>query len=71
MAKAKTKAGPKPKQSKTVARPASADERKWQAEDDARTLMRAQEIKSDGARMKRAKAVAAAQVAALNKVAKA
>lgn len=32
----------------------SADEKRWQAEDDMRTLIRAKEIKADKARLKRA-----------------
>ena len=33
------------------------NEKKWQAEDDARTLMRAEEVKSDKARLKAALAI--------------
>lgn len=41
---------------------------KWQAEDDLRTMERAEEIKADPARMKKAAEVAKEKSAALNKV---
>lgn len=41
---------------------------KYQAEDDVRTLERAEEIKADPARMKRAAASAGEKAAAMNKV---
>ncbi len=40
----------------------TANDKKWQAEDDARSLVRAEEIKSDPARMAAARKQAAAQV---------
>lgn len=46
----------------------SAEELKWQAEDDVRTLKNAAEIRSDPARMKRARAEAKRQLEALNAV---
>lgn len=47
------------------------EEDKWRAEDDARTLMRAEEIKRDRARMAKARAIAKKQISELSKVAKA
>lgn len=44
-----------------------ADERKWQAESDARTLANYQEIMGDKARMQRAVKVAKQQAADLSK----
>ena len=45
----------------------AVNERKWQAEDDARTLARAAELQSDAKRMAAAKKVAAAMVSAKQK----
>lgn len=42
-------------------------EKKWQAEDDLRTLQRAKEVESDKARMKAAKALAQEQMNTLKK----
>lgn len=47
----------------------SADEKRWRAEDDLRTLQRAEEIKADRSRLSGAQKHAKAQVAALTKVA--
>lgn len=47
------------------------EEDRWRAEDDARTLMRAEEIKRDRARIAKARAVAKKQISELSKVAKA
>lgn len=44
-----------------------AQERKWQAEEDAHTMARYQEIMSDKARMSRAMKVAKQQASDLNK----
>lgn len=55
---------------KAVAAPPN-DDAKWRAEDDARTLMRAEEIKRDRVRMAKARAIAKKQIAELSKVAKA
>lgn len=60
----KAKAVPAPKAPKR-------EEDRWRAEDDARTLMRAEEIKRDRARMAKARAVAKKQISELSKVAKA
>jgi hypothetical protein len=65
IAKAKAPTKPAPKSSPKVNAVTAMDAR-WQAEEDARTLMRAEEIKSDKARASKAKAVVSkqAQVAA-------
>lgn len=59
--------------SKAVATPKAPkrEEDRWRAEDDARTLMRAEEIKRDRARMAKARAIAKKQISELSKVAKA
>lgn len=49
----------------------SADEKRWRAEDDARTLMRAAEIQKDKARLKAAKDWAKQQLAGIQSVANA
>jgi hypothetical protein len=46
------------------------DEKKWQAESDARTLMQAEEIKRDSARIKAAYAQAKKQIEELSRVVK-
>jgi hypothetical protein len=62
----------KPKKPSKVATPViGKDESKWMAEDDSRTLMRAEEIKRDRARLLKAKAYAKKQIEDLAKVAKA
>ncbi|MDZ4342302.1 MAG: hypothetical protein U1E51_07670 [Candidatus Binatia bacterium] len=48
----------------------SAQDKKYQAEDDLRTLKRTEEIRSDLQRLKYAKATAALEIKALAKVAK-
>lgn len=50
--------------------PSKQDQAKWQAEDDARTLMRAEEIKRDGSRIKAAQAQAKKQMEELARVVK-
>lgn len=45
-------------------------DKNWQAEDDMRTLLRAEEIRADGARIRRARAAAKKQLKAVSKVAK-
>ncbi len=47
-----------------------ANEKKWRAEDDLRTLQRAKEIENDKARMQAAKSIAKEQKAALEKICK-
>lgn len=49
----------------------SSDDAKWRAEDDARTLMRAEEIKRDRKRFGAAKGIAKKQIVELSKIAKA
>lgn len=46
-----------------------AEEAKWQAEDDVRTLMRAQEIQADRARMARAAQIAKQKAAEASRIA--
>lgn len=53
-----------------VSGPSMQDQSKWQAEDDARTLMRAEEIKRDSARIKAAQAQAKRQMEELSRVVK-
>lgn len=50
--------------------PSKAQERRWMAEEDIRTLTRAAEIKADSARLNAAKALATKQVNDLKKVCK-
>ncbi len=56
------------KSQETVAVPREADQRKYEAEDAAHTLVRAQEIRADKELFGRAKGVLARQQAALDKV---
>ena len=44
-------------------------DKEWEAEDDVRTLMRAEEIRADKGRMEKAKALAAKKAAAVSKLA--
>lgn len=48
----------------------AAQERRWRAEEDIRTLTRAAEIKADAARLNAARALATKQVNDLKKVCK-
>lgn len=48
----------------------SAEEKRWQAQDDLRTMQRAAEISSDQQRMKAAQSEAQKQIKALQKVGK-
>ena len=72
MAKAVKKAGAKaPKKASSNAVPApKAQEQRWQAEDDARTLMRAEEIKASRPRLAKAKSVAREQAQAAARIGK-
>lgn len=65
------KAAPK-KAANVIAAPRvnRAEERRWQAQDDLRTLQRAQEIQRDASRMTMAQREAKAQMAVLSKVMK-
>ncbi len=55
---------------KTIPSPMGRDEAKWRAEDDARTLMRAEEVKRDKARLNAAQAQAKKQMEELSRVVK-
>ena len=55
---------------KAVPMPSSKQEQRWQAEDDARTLMRAEEIKASRARLAKAKSVAREQAQAAARIGK-
>jgi hypothetical protein len=68
-AKAKTKVPVKKAAPAKAANPMGMDA-KWQAEQDARTLMQAEEIKADKGRLGKAKAHASKQAAAATRVAK-
>lgn len=46
----------------------SADERKWRAEDDLRTLTRANEITADASRMRAARSMHRQQMRSMQKV---
>lgn len=48
--------------------PSMAEQRKWQAESDLRTLREAESIKSDPGRVKRAQSMAQQEIKALSKV---
>lgn len=56
------------KSTKTDSCAPCAPDPKWQAEDDVRTLERAEEVKSDPARLKRAATVATEKASAMNSV---
>lgn len=45
-----------------------AEDKKWRAEDDLRTLQRAKEIENDKARMQAAKGIAKSQMSALKDI---
>jgi hypothetical protein len=51
-----------------TASPPSSDEKRWRAEEDLRTLLRAQEIAASKARMAEARRIAAEHQKALSKV---
>jgi len=53
-----------------ISGPSAAQERRWRAEEDIRTLTRAAEIKADSARLNAAKALATKQVNDLKKACK-
>ncbi len=60
----------KPSTSKGIGAPSKQEQDKWQAESDSRTLMQAEEIKRDSARMKAAQAQAKKQMEELARVVK-
>lgn len=53
-----------------MARPISAEDKKWRAEQDLRTLREAKEIQASAARTRAAQAVARKDMKALNAIAK-
>ena len=55
---------------KAVPTPSGKQEQRWQAEDDARTLMRAEEIKASRARLSKAKSIAREQAQAAARIGK-
>ena len=57
------------KRSNTVCGPSAAEQRRWQAEDDLRTLRRAEEIRADAARVRQAQRIATQEMKALERVA--
>ena len=72
---AKGKAAPAKKSTPSKKKPAPAvgcvaDDKKWQAQDDLRTIQRAKEIQQNAARMSAAQREANAQMAALKSIAK-
>jgi ABC-type xylose transport system substrate-binding protein len=60
----------KPAKPAMAVMPTSKEEAKWRAEDDARTLVRAEEIKLDKKRLNNAQAHAKKQIKELSKVVK-
>ena len=55
---------------KAVPTPSGKQEQRWQAEEDARTLMRAEEIKASRARLSKAKSIAREQAQAAARIGK-
>ena len=51
-----------------ISMPSAFDEKKWQAEDDMRTLTRAKEIEADRTRMAAAKRIAEQKIKEMQKV---
>ena len=77
--KAMKKIGAKPQAKKApkaapkavpVPAPSGKQEQRWQAEEDARTLMRAEEIKASRARLSKAKSIAREQAQAAARIGK-
>lgn len=64
--------GEKPIKVAVVSEPTEKDERenKWQAENDARTLMDAEEIRADKSRFSKAQKIAKEKAAAFSRIAK-
>lgn len=69
-AKPQAKKAPKKANSAPVPAPSGKQEQRWQAEDDARTLMRAEEIKASRSRLAKAKGVAREQAQAAARISK-
>lgn len=59
-----------PKKANSVTMPSGKQEQRWQAEEDARTLMRAEEIKASRARLSKAKSIAREQAQAAARIGK-
>lgn len=57
------------KRSNQICGPSAAEQRRWQAEDDLRTLRRAEEIRADAARVRQAQRIATQEMKALERVA--
>lgn len=53
----------------TIAGPSMTEQRRWQAEEDMRTLRRAEEIRADKTRVAMAQKMAAKELKALQRVA--
>ncbi len=53
----------------TISGPSMADHRRWQAEEDLRTLRRAEEIRADKSRVAMAQKMATQELKALQRVA--
>lgn len=53
----------------TIAGPSMTEQRRWQAEDDLRTLRRAEEIRADKSRVAMAQKMATQELKALQRVA--
>ena len=67
---AKPQAKKAPKKANSVPMPSGKQEQRWQAEDDARTLMQAEEIKADRARLAKAKGIAREKAQVATRVSK-
>lgn len=57
------------RKSNTICGPSASEQRRWQAEDDLRTLRRAEEIRADKSRVAMAQKMATQEVKALQRVA--
>lgn len=51
-----------------IAGPSAAEQKRWQAEEDLRTLRRAEEVRADRSRVAAAKKMADKEIRALSKV---
>ena len=65
-----TKTTKSKKKNSTPLAPSLKDEAKWQAENDARTLLQAEEIKLNKARFSKAKKIVTEQMRAATKISK-
>ena len=57
------------KRSNQICGPSAAEQRRWQGEDDLRTLRRAEEIRADPTRVRQAQRIATQEMKALQRVA--